>query len=108
MNIHWVMEPEWDYQQTGFHLICDRGVIEHEWYGAKWHSKESKGVFASRRKETQGDRWEHYESLIAAIEGNERCVPNEIDGLAYMKIIDAALRSNRSGDWEEVDQESGL
>jgi predicted dehydrogenase len=103
MTIDWVMKKEWDYSDSRFHLICENGLIEHEWFGAKWRSGKEKGRFASRRKaEAQGWRWEHYDSLVKAIEGGESCSPNEEDGLRYMRIIGAALESNKTGAWAEV------
>ena len=99
IDVHWVMEPDW--QAPGyvtFDLICDRGHIRHSWFSAEWFSKGATGSFKSDRLDTQGKRWEHYETLINAIETGGDVTPNETDGLAYVRIQDAALRSAQSGE----------
>lgn len=102
MNINWVLKDEWNYRRHDFHLVCERGVIAHSWFGAEWHSAEGKDTYESPRRATQGYRWEHYETLADAIETGVKCSPNEEDALKYMRIVDAASQSSRSGNWERV------
>ena len=104
MSIDWVMKPEWEYSESRFHLLCERGLIEHQWFGAKWRTDDEKGEFTSqRRSETQGWRWEHYDALAEAIDSGTDCSPNERDGLRYMRIVGAALKSSETGVWETVE-----
>jgi len=98
-DTHWVVDPEWKSgSRQSFDLVCDRGLIRHTWFGAEWYTKDDQGSFASDRAATQGKRWEHYHALIDAIENDTELAPNEFDGLNYVRIQDAALRSSETGE----------
>ncbi len=97
MTLSWAAKREWSYSTNTFNLVCERGVIVHKWFSAEWYSTEGKGEHASPRMATQGDRWEHYHALIAAIEGGFAPTPNEGDGYRYVRILDAAARARASG-----------
>ncbi|MBI2437419.1 MAG: Gfo/Idh/MocA family oxidoreductase [Lentisphaerae bacterium] len=98
MNINWVAKPEWRYGPTTYNLVCQRGVIQHNWIGADWYADGGvKGSFQSQRCEAQGRRWEHYEALADAIENGTALSPNERDGLAYVRILEAARQSRVTG-----------
>jgi predicted dehydrogenase len=102
-NCHWVLDPDWNSGSTqSFDIICKRGRIRHKWFGLEWHTKDGKGEFASSRNavdgvRTQGNRWQHYEALIDGIENGTKLSPDEHDGLRYVRIQDAALRSAEAG-----------
>jgi predicted dehydrogenase len=97
MNINWTVKPEWKYAASRFNIVCDRGVIVHNWFSCTWHGDQITGSFASERAGTQGNRWDHYRALIQAIETGTELSPNECDGLNYVRIIDAGVRSNATG-----------
>ena len=80
MNIAWTMKPEWGYHKQDFQLVCDRGLILHNWWSAEWRTSESRGEYASTRAKTGGDRWDHYHDLIDGIEGGTPVSPNEHKG----------------------------
>lgn len=102
MNINWVTNLSWNYYKQDYHLACERGIIQHDWASMKWSSAEGQGEYKSKRTGTQGNRWEHYEALANAIESGADVSPNERDGLEYMRIIGAALRSRETGEVVEV------
>ena len=63
---------------------------------------DGKGEFESARNvvngvRTQGNRFEHYHALIDGIENGTKLSPDEHDGLRYVRIQDAALRSAETG-----------
>jgi len=97
MNINWSVKPEWKYAASRFNLVCDRGVIIHNWFSTTWQGDGFSGSFESVRADTQGCRWDHYAELIRAIETGIPPSPNERDGLNYVRIIDAAVRANIEG-----------
>jgi len=102
-DCHWVLDPDWNAGSAqSFEIICERGLIRHKWFGLEWHTKDGKGEFKSSRDavdgvRTQGNRWEHYHSLIDGIENGTKLSPNELDGLRYVRIQAAALRSAAAG-----------
>ena len=102
-DCHWVLDPDWTCGSTqSFEIICERGLIRHKWFGLEWHTEDDKGEFQSSRNatdgvRTQGDRWEHYHALIDAIENGTKLSPDEHDGLRYVRMQDAALRSAAAG-----------
>ena len=97
-DTHWVVDPEWNCGgQATFDLICEHGTIKHNWFSMEWCGKNGSGEFYSERKSTQGNRWDHYHMLIDAIENGTELSPNELDGLRYVRIQDAALESIRTG-----------
>ena len=97
-NVNWVVDRTWCGSTVSFDIACERGMIRHNWFDAKWFADGQSGSFTSVRRETQGNRWDHYHTLIDAIEGGPKCSPNEEDGLRYVRIFDAALRSSRNGE----------
>lgn len=102
-DCHWVLDPEWHSPgRVSFEIVCERGLIQHNWFSAKWYGKGFQGEFNSERQATQGNRWDHYHALIDAIENDGECTPNERDGLRYVRIQDAAIRSSRSGEIVEL------
>ncbi len=102
-DCHWVLDPDWNCGSTqSFDIICERGLIRHKWFGLEWHTKDGKGEFESARNvvngvRTQGNRFEHYHALIDGIENGTKLSPDEHDGLRYVRIQDAALRSAETG-----------
>lgn len=111
-DCHWVADPEWrcGSRQT-FEIVCERGLIRHNWFGLDWYTRDEEGQFSSGRqgtpeKRTQGDRWEHYHALIDGIENGTRLSPDECDGLRYVRIQDAALRSAQAGQPVRLDRTS--
>lgn len=94
----WDLSPEWGYSVQDFHLVCERGVIVHNWWSADWYSDKGKESYASDRRSGSGNHRKHYLSLIDAIESGNDVSPNERDGLRYVRIIDAAVRSAVSGE----------
>ncbi len=98
-DCHWVLDPEWESpSRVSFEIVCERGMIKHNWFSAEWYGRGFKGEFKSERTETQGNRWDHYHALIDAIENGTEVTPNEHDGLRYVRIQDAAIRSSRTGE----------
>jgi predicted dehydrogenase len=97
MNVNWVLEGKWGGDFQRWDLVCKRGAIQHEWSGARWSGAAGKGEYVSPRTATQGNRWEHYDQLAEAIDAGGLVSPNERDGLAYMRIVDAARRSAKTG-----------
>ena len=112
-DCHWVVDPDWNCGSTqSFEIVCERGLIRHKWFGLEWHTKDGKGEFQSARNavdgvRTQGNRWEHYHALIDAIENGTKLSPDERDGLRYVRIQDAALRSAEAGVPVQLDQAPG-
>ena len=97
-DVHWVVEPTWKCgAQINFEIVCERGLIKHDWFGATWYTSEDEGSYASDRRNTGGDRWDHYHELIEAIETDKPIAPNHHDGLKYVRIQDAAMRSAKLG-----------
>lgn len=98
-DCHWVADPDWKCgTRDTFDIVCERGLIRHNWFALDWYTRDEEGHFTSRRtgtkeKPTQGDRWEQYHALIDGIENGTRLSPDEHDGLRYVRIQDAALRS---------------
>jgi predicted dehydrogenase len=98
ISVNWVVDPAWTCgSRVTFELVCERGFIRHNWFSAEWFNSDSQGRFDSPRVDSGGDRWDHYHALIDAIEQDGSCSPNEIDGLNYVRIQDAALQSIASG-----------
>jgi predicted dehydrogenase len=97
MDVNWVLKAKWGGAFQRWDLVCRRGGIQHTWSGAQWSGESGRGEFVSPRAQTQGNRWEHYESLADAIESGGSVSPSERDGLAYVRILDAALRSIATG-----------
>jgi predicted dehydrogenase len=95
-NVNWLIKPEWKTGVYNFTLGCDRGVIQHDWFSMKWFSDTDTGEMKSERTETQGCRWEHYDSLCDAIERDTMPSPNHLDGLNYVRILEAAIKSSES------------
>jgi len=96
-DVHWVVDPKWKCgSRVSFELVCERGMIRHNWFSATWYTKDAQGEFASQRVETGGNRWDHYHALIGAIENDTEVHPNERDALNYVRIQDAAIRSSRT------------
>ena len=103
IDVHWVMDPAWKAPgYVNFDIVCERGYIKHDWFSATWFSEAGTGSFASDRLASCGKRWEHYQSLVEAIESDGDVTPNERDGLAYVRIQDAALQSIRTGKTVEI------
>ncbi|NQU10523.1 hypothetical protein HQ590_07030, partial [bacterium] len=99
IDVHWVVDPEWKCgSRVTFELVGERGFIRHNWFSAEWFTDKEQGSFQSVRRTSGGQRWDHYHALIDAIENDTALVPNELDGLRYVRIQDAALRSIRSGE----------
>ena len=97
-DTHWVVDPEWNCgSKTTFDLICERGLIRHKWFSLQWWGQGGEGEFTSKRQKTQGNRWDHYHTLIDAIEHGSDISPNELDGLRYVRIQDAAIKSSQTG-----------
>jgi predicted dehydrogenase len=107
MNVNWMVSPECNVNSHDFRLVCERGVITHNWFAAEWTSCNGSGEYASPCATTQGERWNHYEALVSAIEKNEKPTPNETDGLDYLRIVDAAVQSSPSEQWIAVEKVSG-
>lgn len=102
-DVHWVLDPQWkSLSRINFELVCERGLIQHNWGSAKWYTRDGEGEFKSVRTKTGGDRWDHYHWLIDAIENDTDVHPNEVDGLKYVRIQDAAMRSAKLGKPVEV------
>jgi len=96
-DCHWVVDPKWNAGgRANFEIICERGMIKHHWFGAEWFNEKGTGKFDSNRRETCGNRWEHYHALIDAIEHGAEIHPDHHDGLKYVRIQDAALRSAKT------------
>ena len=72
-------------------------VIEHKWFSMEWCGSQGSGEFTSERHSTQGNRWDHYHTLVDAIENGTKIFPDELDGLRYVRIQDAAIRSSQTG-----------
>ncbi len=96
LNVNWLLQSNWKTGTYNFTLGCDRGVIQHDWFSMKWFSDADSGEYASNRLDTQGRRWEHYDALCDAIEHHATPSPNEIDGLNYVRILEAAIQSSQS------------
>jgi predicted dehydrogenase len=95
-DVHWIMDPLWKCpSRVTFDLACDRGMIKHNWFSAEWFTSTDQGSYASPRAKTGGDRWDHYHALIDAIENNTPIHPDHHDGLNYVRIQDAAIRSSK-------------
>lgn len=102
--VNWVVDPGWTCgSHITFDLVCQRGMIRHDWFSARWFSSDGQGEFQSARQASGGDRWDHYHALIDAIESDGTVTPNEHDGLNYVCVQDAALRSIHEGDWVTFD-----
>lgn len=96
-DIHWVVDPKWNAPaRISYELICERGLIRHNWVNAEWFTSEGSGRFESKRTSTGGQRWDHYHALIDAIENNTEVHPDHHDGLKYVRIQDAAIQSAKS------------
>ncbi len=99
IDVHWVMDPAWQAPgYVNFDIVCERGYIRHNWFSAEWFSADGSGSFKSDRRESCGKRWEHYAALIEAIETGGNLTPNELDGLAYVRVQEAAMHSVRTGE----------
>lgn len=97
-DVHWVVDPTWTCgSRIHFDIACQRGMIQHNWFSAEWFTSDDKGSYASDRGKSGGDRWDHYAELIAAIETNKEIHPDHHDGLRYVAIQDAAIRSAAEG-----------
>jgi predicted dehydrogenase len=107
MNVNWVLKEHWGASFQRWDLVCKNGVILHDWSGARWSGDKGRGEFVSPRRETQGNRWEHYDRLAEAIDAGGSVSPNERDGLAYMRIVDAATRSIQTGETVVLDASAG-
>lgn len=110
-DVHWVLDPEWKGgTRAAFDIVCERGLIRHNWWSLEWHTADGVGEFASKRRGTehitQGNRWDHYHALIDAIENGSVLSPNELDGLRYVRIQDAAVESSQTGQIVTLDRDS--
>lgn len=109
-DVHWVADPEWKCgTRAMFDIVCERGLVRHNWWSLEWYTENEEGKFASKRvgtreHPTQGDRWDHYHTLIDGIENGSTISPNELDGLRYVRIQDAALRSSQTGQMVSLDR----
>lgn len=98
LDVLWVVDPGWKCgSRIHFDIVCERGMIHHNWFSAKWYTREAEGEYDSTRAASGGDRWDHYHALIAAIETGADIHPDHHDALKYVRIQDAALRSSREG-----------
>ncbi len=96
-DVHWVVDPEWKCgARINYEIVCERGLIRHNWFSAEWFTKDDQGSFTSTRSSTGGQRWDHYHALIDAIENDAEIHPDHHDGLKYVRIQDAAIRAARS------------
>ncbi len=97
-DVHWVVDPSWKCgSRINFEIIGERGLIKHNWFSAQWYTSTEEGSYASQRVQSGGDRWDHYHELIAAIEQGKEIHPDHHDGLRYVRIQDAAIRSRDAG-----------
>lgn len=97
ISVNWVVDYDWTCgSRVTFELVCKNGFIRHDWFSAKWYTKDSQGEYASPRVNTGGQRVDHYHQLIDAIENDTQVTPNHHDGLEYVRILDAAVRSSQS------------
>lgn len=94
MSVNWVVDRSWTCgSRVTFELVCERGFIRHDWFGATWFSNDAQGEYKSKRVETGGQRVDHYHELIHAIEHDTKLQPDHHAGLNYVRILDAAIRS---------------
>lgn len=98
IGVHWVVDPAWNAPaRITYEIICEKGIIHHNWTSAKYFTRDGQGEFTSNRIETRGGRHDHYHQLIDAIENNTPLHPDHHDGQSYVRILDAAYRSSQSG-----------